>query len=63
MVDLAMSIFEFLTKFLIIWQPRHPWVYIRSDLKPLETDISDSSYCVKVCSSWYFLQFGDSVWK
>ena len=23
----------------------HPWVCIRSDLKPLETDISDSSYC------------------
>ena len=47
MVDLAMSIFEFLTKFLVIWHPWHPWVCIRSDLKPLETDISDSSYCVK----------------
>ena len=46
MVDLAMSIFEFLTKFLIFWQPWHPWICIRSDLKPLfETDISDSSYC------------------
>ena len=45
MVDLAMSIFEFLTKFLVIWHPWHPWVCIRSDLKPLETDISDSSYC------------------
>ena len=42
MVDLAMSIFEFLTKFLIF---RHPWVCIRSDLKTLfETDVSDSSY-------------------
>ena len=44
MVDLAMSIFEFLTKFLVFW---HPWVCIRRDLKPLfETDISDSSYRV-----------------
>ena len=46
MVDLAMSIFEFFTKFLIFWHPWHPWVCIRSDLKPLETDISDSSFCV-----------------
>ena len=46
MVDLAMSIFEFLNKFLIFWHPWHPWVCIRSDLKPLfETDMSDSSYC------------------
>ena len=45
MVDLAMSIFEFLTKFLVIWQPWYPWVCIRSDLKPLETYIRDSSYC------------------
>ena len=30
MVDLAMSIFEFLTKFLIFWHPWHPWVCIRS---------------------------------
>ena len=46
MVDLAMSIFEFLTKFLVFW---HPWVYIRSDLKPLfETDMSDSSYSEKL---------------
>ena len=35
----------FLTKFLVMWNPWHPWVCIRSDLKPLETDISDSSYC------------------
>ena len=27
MVNLAMSIFEFLTKFLVFW---HPWVRIRS---------------------------------
>ena len=46
MVDLAMSIFEFLTKFLVFWHPWHPWVCIRSDLNPLfETDMSDSSYC------------------
>ena len=45
MVGLAMSIFEYLTKFLVIWHPWHPWVCIRSDLKPLETDLSDSSYC------------------
>ena len=45
MVDLAMSIFEFLTKFQVIWHPWHPWVCIRSDFKPLETDMSDSSYC------------------
>ena len=46
MVDLAMSIFEFLTKFLIFRHPWHPWVCIRSDLKTLfETDVSDSSYC------------------
>ena len=31
MVDLAMSIFEFLTKFLVFWHPWHPWVCIRSD--------------------------------
>ena len=43
---LAMSIFVFLTKFLVIWHPWHPWVCIRSDLKPVfETDLSDSSYC------------------
>ena len=47
MVDLAMSIFEFPTKFLVIWHPWHPWVCIRSDLKPLETDMSDSSYCAR----------------
>ena len=35
MVDLAMSIFEFLTKFLIFWHPWHPWVCIRSDLKQI----------------------------
>ena len=47
MVDLAMSIFEFLNEFLIFWHPWHPWVCIRSDLKPLfETNIRDSSYCV-----------------
>ena len=46
MVDLAISIFVFLTKFLIFWHPWHPWVCIRSDLKPLfETDMIDSSYC------------------
>ena len=45
MVDLAMSIFEFLTKFLTFWHPWHPWVCIRSDLKPLfETDMNNSSY-------------------
>ena len=32
MVDLAMSIFVFLTKFLIFWHPWHLWVCIRSDL-------------------------------
>ena len=47
MVDLAMSIYEFPTQFLIFWHPWHPWVCIRSDLKSLETDISDSSYCVQ----------------
>ena len=30
MVNLAMSIFEFLTNFLIFWQPWHPWLCIRS---------------------------------
>ena len=35
MVDLAMSIFEFLTKFLVFWHPWHPWVCIRSDLKQI----------------------------
>ena len=48
MVNLAMSIFEFLTKFLVFWHPWHPWVCIRSDLKLLETDMSDSSYCVQI---------------
>ena len=33
MVDLAMSIFEFLTKFLVFWHPWHPWVCIRSDFE------------------------------
>ena len=32
MVDLTMSIFEFLTFFLIFW---HPWVCVRSDLKQI----------------------------
>ena len=45
MVDLAMIIFEFITKFLAFWHPWHAWVCIRSDLKPLfEADMSDSSY-------------------
>ena len=35
MVDLAMNIFEFLTKFLIFWHPWHPWVCVRSDLKQI----------------------------
>ena len=35
MVDLAMSIFEMLTKFLVLWHPWHPWVCIRSDLKQI----------------------------
>ena len=30
MVDMAMSIYEFLTKFLVFWHPLHPWVFIRS---------------------------------
>ena len=52
MVDLAMSIFVFLTKFLIFWHPWHPWVCIRSDLKPLfETDMSDSSYSAMYLSA------------
>ena len=73
MVDLAMSIFEFLTKFLIFRHPWHPWVCIRSDLKPLETDMSDSSYCGKgvrpiwgkaMISSPLLGPFGDSeFWK
>ena len=59
MVDLAMSIFEFLTKFLIFRHPWHPWVCIRSDLKPLfETDISDSSYCGFVKKPINFLKIG-----
>ena len=46
MVDLAMMIFVFHTKFLIFWHPWYPLVCIRSDLKPLfETDSCDSSYC------------------
>ena len=52
MVDLAMSIFKFLSKFLVFWHPLHPWVCIRSDLKPLfETDMSNSSYCVYMVSA------------
>ena len=30
MVDLAMSFFKFLTKFLIFWHPWQPWVCVRS---------------------------------
>ena len=45
MVDLAKSIFEYLTRFLVCWNPWHPWVCIHSDLKQLfETDMCDSSY-------------------
>ena len=35
MVDLAMSIFEILTNFLVLWHPWHPSVCIRSDLKQI----------------------------
>ena len=56
MVDLAMSIFEYVTKFLIFWYPWHPWVCIRSDLKPLfETDMSDSSYCAIIKSEYLWV--------
>ena len=53
MVDLAMSSFEFLPKFLVIWHPWHPWVCICSDLKPLETDMSDSSYCANKSVAYF----------
>ena len=57
MVDLAMNIFEFLTKFLIFRHPWHPWVCIRSDLKTLfETDVSDSSYCAVCLGRKYNVQ-------
>ena len=36
MVDLAISIFEFLTKFLVCWHPWHPWVCVRSDWNRFE---------------------------
>ena len=57
MVDLAMSSFEFLTKFLVFWHPWHPWVCIRSvcwkwDLKQIET-IPPSVYCFYVISYFY----------
>ena len=35
MVDLAMNIFECLSKFLVFWHPWHPWVCVRSDLKQI----------------------------
>ena len=35
MVNLAISIFEFLTKFLVFWDPWYPWVCARSDLKQI----------------------------
>ena len=45
MVNLAMSIFLFFTKFLIFRHPWHPWVCIRNHLKSqFETDISNFSY-------------------
>ena len=41
-----LMVFDF-TQF---WHPWHPWVCIRSDLKSLETDMSDSSYCELLCT-------------
>ena len=58
MADLAISIFEFLTKFLVFWHPWNPWVCIRSDLKPLfETDMSNSSQCAKLSAQTQSLEF------
>ena len=65
MVDLAMSIFEFLTKVLVIWDPWHPWVCIRSvcckwNLKQIEAippsvyyilQLWIVNYCVKSLSN------------
>ena len=64
MVDLAMSIFVFLTKFLIFWHPWHHWVCIRSDLKPLfETDTCDFSYCADLIKSQLKANREDSLMK
>ena len=64
MVDLAMSIFEFLTKFWVFWHPWHPWVCIRSDLKPLfETDMSDFSFSEWVLEKSLNLRFSKSRTK
>ena len=51
MVDLAMSIFEFLIKSMVFWHPWHLWVCIRSvcwkwNLEQIDA-IGNSSQCVR----------------
>ena len=50
MVDLAMCIFEFLTKFLVFWHPWHPWV--GSDLKQI-WDIPPTKLIIFIRSLFY----------
>ena len=56
MVDLAMSIFEFLTKFLIFWHPWHPWMCIRSDLKQIWAILPPTVY-LYLSPCWSTLDF------
>ena len=68
MVNLAMSMFKFLTKLLVFWHSWHPWVCVRSDLKQIwaipptvETPqlhsqnlLSSSSLCIHGYINWCY---------
>ena len=60
MVDLAMSIFEFLIKSMVFWHPWHLWVCIRSvcwkwNLEPIEA-IPPSVYNIILISKIFCLE-------
>ena len=63
MVDLAMSIFEFLTNFLIYWHPWHPWGCICSvcwkwNLKQIEAIPPSVNVTLEWTSpQWTFLTY------
>ena len=67
LVDLAMSIFEFRTKFLIFWHPWHPWGCIHSvcwkwNLKQIEA--IPPSVILEGCDKtwWLHKDFGPIVY-
>ena len=69
MVDLAMSIFEFLTKFLVLWHPWHPWVCIRSvcwkcNLKQIEAIPPSVRHILDNVKQWHFHSTSNEVtWR